>query len=81
MNNTLEYMALANAQVAFDVEEFGRQVMALLDDSEQRERMGQIARQRIENELGRAHTHKQLLEAYAWLFRQIRAPRRARRRQ
>jgi glycosyltransferase involved in cell wall biosynthesis len=51
-----------------DIEEFGGQILALLDDPDRREKMGKIGRDRIENELGWAHTHRNLLEAYDWLL-------------
>lgn len=55
-----------------DVEEFGRHILALLDDPSRREAMGQLGLKRIEKELGWEHTHKNLLNAYRWLFAQTR---------
>jgi glycosyltransferase involved in cell wall biosynthesis len=54
-----------------DVEDFGRHILALLDDPLQRESMGVIGRDRIKKELGWAHTHQNLLEAYGWLSGQV----------
>jgi len=91
MNKTLEYMAMGQPQVAFDltemrvsagdaaayacpndVQDFGRQILLLLDDPARREAMGRLGRKRIEDELGWAHTHRNLLEAYHWLSDQMR---------
>lgn len=58
-----------------DVEDFGRHVIALLDDPARRQAMGRAARRRIEEFLGWEHTHRNLLDAYAWLFSEKR-PRR-----
>ncbi|HLZ09283.1 MAG TPA: glycosyltransferase, partial [Chloroflexota bacterium] len=87
MNKTLEYMAMARPQVAFDLTEmrvsagesalyaipndeadYGKRIVELLDDPGRREAMGRIGRERIESHLGWEHTHKNLLEAYSWLF-------------
>ena len=51
-----------------DVEEFGRQVLTLLDDPTRREEMGVIGRERIEQELGWVHSQRKLLDAYEWLL-------------
>ncbi len=53
-----------------DPEDFGRKILALVEDPERRERMGQKGRERIEKELGWEHTSRNLLEAYQYLFAQ-----------
>lgn len=45
--------------------DFARQVAALMDDPERRRRMGEIGRERVENELAWPYQAKHLLEAYA----------------
>jgi glycosyltransferase involved in cell wall biosynthesis len=44
--------------------DFARQVAALMDDPERREKMGQIGRQRVENELAWPYQAVNLLDAY-----------------
>lgn len=44
--------------------DFARHIAALMDDPERRERMGQIGRARVENELAWSHQAEHLLDAY-----------------
>ena len=44
--------------------DFARQIAMLMDDPERRKRMGQVGRERVENELAWPHQEKYLLEAY-----------------
>jgi glycosyltransferase involved in cell wall biosynthesis len=48
--------------------DFARQVSALMDDLERRERMGKEGRERVENELAWPHQARLLLAAYGTLF-------------
>lgn len=48
--------------------DFARQVRALMDDPERRERMGKEGRERVENELAWPHQARLLLAAYGSLF-------------
>ncbi len=44
--------------------DFARHIAALMDDPERRARMGQVGRQRVENELAWSHQAEHLLDAY-----------------
>jgi glycosyltransferase involved in cell wall biosynthesis len=45
--------------------DFARQIALLIDDPERRKKMGQVGRERVENELAWSHQAKHLLDAYA----------------
>ena len=45
--------------------DFAQRILALMDDPERREKMGQIGRHRVETELAWPHQEQYLLEAYA----------------
>lgn len=45
--------------------DFAQRILALMDDPERREKMGQIGRHRVETELAWPHQERYLLEAYA----------------
>jgi glycosyltransferase involved in cell wall biosynthesis len=45
--------------------DFARQIAVLMDDPERRKKMGQVGRERVENELAWPHQAKHLLDAYA----------------
>lgn len=47
-----------------DEMDFARQLAALMDDPERRKRMGEIGRERVENELAWPYQEKHLLDAY-----------------
>ena len=51
-----------------DAEDMARQIVALLDDPEKRQRMGAFGRNRVENELQWPHEVPKLLAAYDALF-------------
>ena len=51
-----------------DAIDMAEKIVALLDDPAQREKMSQIGRSRIENELSWAHTSRALLEGYDRYF-------------
>ena len=51
-----------------DAEDMARQIVALLDDPEKRQRMGEFGRNRVENELQWPHEVPKLLAAYDMLF-------------
>lgn len=50
-----------------DETDFARHIAALMDNSEQRQRMGQRGRERVETELAWTYQEKHLLEAYSAL--------------
>ena len=50
--------------------DLAEKIVALIDDPEQRRRMGEIGRQRVENELEWKYSAPILLDAYATLFNQ-----------
>jgi glycosyltransferase involved in cell wall biosynthesis len=50
------------------VEDFAKQIEALLDDEELRLKLGALGRKRIEEELSWEHTKQNLLLAYGMLF-------------
>jgi len=64
----LEHRVSAEGAALFarpnDIRDFARKIVALMDDSEQRNRLGQLGRERIEKELSWAHQEKFLLHAY-----------------
>jgi len=51
-----------------DEADFARQIMALMDNPKQREKMGQIGSKRISEGLSWEHQSSSLLEAYKKLF-------------
>jgi glycosyltransferase involved in cell wall biosynthesis len=51
-----------------DVQDYARQIARLMDDSELRAKMGQCARERIQNGLTWAHQSQELLKLYRDLF-------------
>ena len=48
--------------------DFARQIAALMDDPQRRQKMGQMGRERVETELAWAYQEKHLLEAYEALI-------------
>jgi glycosyltransferase involved in cell wall biosynthesis len=70
-----EHRVTAGSAAAYvrpnDELDFARQVAALMDDADQRERMGAEGRKRVENELAWPHQARFLLAAYETLVQEM----------
>lgn len=58
-----------------DERDFAKAILRLIDNPEERQRMGSLGRSRVENELAWEHVSKNLLGAYEWLSAHQRTPR------